>query len=69
VPTYSPEQIVGTIKSITEKKLFESWPKVKKMLWGRESWTRGYYVGTGGEHGDEKVIQQYIRNQGRNPKN
>jgi hypothetical protein len=24
-------------------------------------------VGTVGEHGDEKVITQYVKNQGRNP--
>jgi hypothetical protein len=26
-------------------------------------------VGTEGEHGDEKVIQEYVKNQGRNPDN
>jgi REP element-mobilizing transposase RayT len=46
VPTYSPEQIVRTIKSITARKTFEMCPEVKKMLWGGEFWTRGYYVGT-----------------------
>ena len=35
------------------------------MLWGGEFWTRGYYVGTVGEHGNEAVIQKYVRNQGR----
>jgi REP element-mobilizing transposase RayT len=48
VPTYSPEQIVRTIKSITAKKIFESCPGVKRMLWGGEFWTRGYYVGRWG---------------------
>ena len=67
VPTYSPEQIVRTIKSITGRKIYEVCPEVKKVLWGGEFWTRGYYVGTVGEHGDEKVIQQYVRNQGRSP--
>ena len=67
VPTYSPEQIIRTIKSITARKIFEVCPEVKQMLWGGEFWTRGYYVATVGEHGDEKVIQQYVRRQGRNP--
>jgi putative transposase len=35
------------------------------MLWGGEFWTRGYYVGMVGEHGDEEVIQRYVKNQGR----
>jgi len=30
VPTYSPEQIVRIIKSITARKIFESCPEVKK---------------------------------------
>jgi REP element-mobilizing transposase RayT len=67
VPTYSPEQIVRTIKSITARKIFEACPEVKKMLWGGEFWTRGYYVGTVGEHGNEQVIQKYVKNQGRDP--
>jgi len=65
VPTYSPSRIVQTIKSITAKKIFELCPEVKKSLWGGEFWTRGYYVGTVGEHGDENVITRYIKNQGR----
>ena len=65
VPTYSPSKIVQTIKSITAKKIFELCPEVKKSLWGGEFWTRGYYVGTVGEHGDENVITGYIKNQGR----
>ena len=67
VPTYSPAKIVQTIKSITAKKIFEACPEVKKELWGGEFWTRGYYVGTVGEHGDEEIISRYVKNQGRNP--
>jgi REP element-mobilizing transposase RayT len=37
------------------------------LLWGGEFWTRGYYIGTVGEHGDEEVIGRYVRNQGRKP--
>ena len=36
-------------------------------MWGGEFWTRGYYAGTVGEHGDEQVITRYVKNQGRNP--
>jgi len=69
VPTYSPEKIVRTIKSLTARKIFESCPEVKKMLWGGEFWTRGYYIGTVGEHGNEQVIREYVRKQGRNLEN
>jgi len=67
VPAYSPASIVQKIKSITARKIFEACPEVKKALWGGEFWTRGYYVGTVGEHGDEQTISRYVRNQGRKP--
>jgi REP element-mobilizing transposase RayT len=55
-PSYSPAEIVQKIKSITARKIFEAHPEVKKALWGGEFWTRGYYIGTVREHGDEEVI-------------
>jgi REP element-mobilizing transposase RayT len=69
VPAYRPEKIVRMIKSLTAKKIFAECPEVKKILWGGEFWTRGYYVGTVGEHKNEQAIQQYVRNQGRKPEN
>ena len=66
VPTYSPTKIVTTIKSLTARKILEENPEVKKALWGGNFWTSGFYVGTVGEHGTEKVITEYIKNQGRN---
>jgi REP element-mobilizing transposase RayT len=65
VPTYSPTQIIRTIKSLTARKILEANPEVKKALWGGNFWTDGYYVGTVGEHGNEQVITEYIKNQGR----
>ena len=66
VPTYSPTQIIRTIKSISARKILEANPEVKKVLWGGNFWTDGYYVGTVGEYGTEKVITEYVKNQGRN---
>jgi putative transposase len=65
IPTYSPSEIVQKIKSIIAREVFIQCPEVKKQLWGGEFWTKGYYVGTVGEHGDEKVITEYVKNQGR----
>ena len=48
------------IKSITERKIFEAGPEVKKALWGGEFWTDGSYVGTVGEHGNERTIAEYV---------
>ena len=64
VPTYSPTKIVRTIKSITAKEIFRQLPEVKKQLWGGEFWSNGYYISTVGAHGNEEMIQQYVKNQG-----
>ena len=65
VPMYSPKKIVQTIKSITAKKIFLIYPKVKEILWGGEFWTKGYFVNTVSKHGNETVISEYVRSQGR----
>lgn len=64
VPKYSPTQIVRIVKSITAKEVFAKCPEVKKKLWGGEFWSDGFYVATVSEHGNEKVISNYVRNQG-----
>ena len=65
VPTYSPKKIVQTIKSITAKKIFLMCPEVREILWGGEFWTKGYYVNTVSKHGNETVISNYVRGQGK----
>ncbi|MDR2792866.1 MAG: IS200/IS605 family transposase, partial [Treponema sp.] len=45
-PTYGPERMVRTIKSITAGKIYERCPEVKEPLWGGEFRTRGCYVGS-----------------------
>jgi REP element-mobilizing transposase RayT len=44
-PTYSPERVERAIKDVTARKTCERRPEVKKLLWGGEFWTRGYYAG------------------------
>jgi putative transposase len=65
VPTYSPTKIITMIKSLTAREIFARVPAVKKQLWGGEFWTDGYYVGTVGQNATERVIKQYIQNQGQ----
>ena len=65
VPMYSPTKIVRTVKSLTARQVFAQAPEVKKQLWGGEFWGKGYFVNTVGQHGNEKVIATYIRNQGQ----
>jgi REP element-mobilizing transposase RayT len=65
VPVLSPQRIVQTIKSITAKEVFRLHPEVRKKLWGGKFWTSGYYANTVGQYGNEKVIKEYVRKQGR----
>ena len=64
VPSYSPTKIVTKVKSIIARQVFSAVPSVKEQLWGGEFWTDGYFVSTVGEHANEDVIRQYIKNQG-----
>ena len=65
VPTLSVTRIVTIIKSITAREIFAKHKEVKKVLWGGNLWTSGYYVNTVGQYGNEEVIQKYIQNQGK----
>ena len=65
VPMYSVTKLVRTIKSITAREVLRCCPKVKKQLWGGEFWTDGYFASTVGKHGDEQMIGQYVKKQGK----
>ena len=65
VPTYSPTQLVRTIKSLTAREIFARVPSVKKKLWGGQFWSDGYYISTVGQHGTENTIRNYVKQQGR----
>ena len=65
VPTYSVTKIVTTIKSITARGVFKKCPEVKKELWGGEFWTDGYFASTVSKYGDENMISNYVKNQGK----
>jgi putative transposase len=65
VPTLSASSFVQITKSITAKELFKRYPEIKKELWGGKLWTTGYYINTVGQYGNEKVITNYVKNQGQ----
>ena len=65
VPKYSVTQIVSKIKSITAREIFKKCPEVEKVLWGGEFWTDGYFVNTVSKHGNEQVIERYMKEQGK----
>ena len=64
VPSYSITKIVTMIKSIIAREVFKRCPEVKKQLWGGEFWGKGYFVNTVGQHGTEKLIANYVKEQG-----
>ena len=65
VPMLAPKQIAQTIKSITAKQIFKICPEVKQYLWGGHFWTAGYYINTVGRYGNEQIIANYVKNQGK----
>jgi len=61
-PQYSPSHVLQVIKSITAKRVFKEFPKLRKdELWGGEFWSDGKYIGTVGDATNEEVIKRYIR--------
>jgi len=64
VPMHLPKNIVQTIKSITAREVFKRNPEIKKILWGGNFWTSGYYINTVGRVGSEKAVSDYVKNQG-----
>jgi putative transposase len=57
--------VVRLFKGITAREIFRRKPSVRKVLWGGEFWTDGYYVATVGEGGNWLVIERYVRSQGK----
>ena len=65
VPTLSITKIVTTIKSITAREIFLKHKDVRKIMWGGNLWTSGYYANTVGLYRNKEAIKKYIQNQGR----
>ena len=68
---YSIAKVVGMLKSISAKVIFEEHPEVAKELWGGEFWEDGYFARTVGDKVTAEVIRRYIkyhREHEKNPK-
>jgi len=65
IPMMLSQRMVQLTKSITAREIFKKHPEVKKILWGGNFWTSGYYINTVGKHGNEEVIRNYVKNQGK----
>lgn len=56
--------IVRTIKSITAREMFKTFPELKKLMWGAALWEQGYFVRTVGDETTTEAIRKYIEKQG-----
>ncbi len=65
VPTLSVTKIVTTIKSITAREIFSKHKEMRKIMWGGNIWTSGYYANTVGLYSNKEAIKKYIQNQGK----
>ena len=65
VPAIPPSRIVQRIKGTTAREIYLQNPEVKKKLWGGHLWTTGYYINTVGAYANEKVIREYVEQQGK----
>ena len=65
LPKYSGGEVIRLIKSITARIIFREVREIEEELWGGEFWTDGYYIATISGRGNKEVIENYIRNQGR----
>jgi REP element-mobilizing transposase RayT len=64
VPILSITRIISIIKSITAREIFKKHPEIKKILWGGNLWTSGYYANTVGQYANREIIARYVQNQG-----
>ncbi len=58
-PGMAPSKIMRRIKGRSSGKLFESFPDLKRRLWGRHFWARVYFCVTSRELADE-MIKEYL---------
>ena len=60
-PRYSISKVVGILKSISARELFEEYPVLRKRLWRGEMWEDGYFARTVGDTLTSDMIEKYIR--------
>jgi putative transposase len=58
-PNLAPSEIMRRIKGRSTRKLFETFPELKKRYWGGHFWARGYFCVTVGQI-TEQMIKDYI---------
>ena len=61
-PTQDVSQIVQWLKGISSRVMLQEFPHLRKKLWGRHFWARGYLAVSSGTITDE-MIKEYIDEQ------
>ena len=64
-PKVAPGRIVQIFKSITAREIFRRKLAVKRVLWGEEFWTDGYYMATVGEQANWQTVERHVQRQGQ----
>ena len=64
-PKMALGRIVQIFKRLTAREIFRRKPAVKRVLWGGEFWTDGYYVATVGERANWQTVERYVQRQGQ----
>jgi len=65
-PSLAVSKLVQRLKGKSSYLLFQEFPHIKKIYWGRHFWARGYLGVTSGNITDE-MIKQYIAEQEGEP--
>ena len=65
LPKSSPSKVFQILKSISARKVFKKFPKIKLSLWGGNFWSAGGYAGSIGEGKNADIIRNYIKKQGQ----
>jgi REP element-mobilizing transposase RayT len=60
-PRLSISEVVGKMKAISAKVIFEEFPEAKREMYGGEFWEDGYFARTVGDEVTTKVIRRYIK--------
>lgn len=61
-PAVSPAIVAKVLKGASARRLFMTFPQLRRRLWGGHLWNPSYYVGTAG-HVSAETIKRYIEEQ------
>ena len=63
-PNVAPGRIGHMFTRSTAREIFRRKPAVKRVLWGGEFWSDGYYVATVGVRVNWQTVERYVQRQG-----